>query len=143
MENKYYIPELKEFFVGFEYEYITVNDEFVKNIYGSDKPEDTEQMDIGLIKRILKENIGEIRTKYLDKDDIESIGFKNIKDNLYKSIKTYLGVSTGDDKKLCILMNAQDICIYYLSNRGEEYIKYEGQCKNLSKLKMYLEDIGV
>lgn len=63
MENKYYTPEINEFYVGYKYE-----------VYNS------------LLGRWIKEEVQsnecfcdlqgeEIRTKYLDKQDIESLGW--------------------------------------------------------------------
>lgn len=64
MVDKYYTPELEEFHVGFEYEMRVENEWFYRNVI--------PQWD-GL-KSMIKEN--SIRVKYLDREDIESFGFK-------------------------------------------------------------------
>jgi len=87
-DELYYTPKLEEFHVGFEYEYLGLPDglggdaQWIKDIFGSVKPDDTEQMDFDTIKAICNspEVKNEIRVKYLDNDDIEellkSIGIK-------------------------------------------------------------------
>ena len=64
--NKYYTPSIEEFHVGFECE-IKIGDHW-KNIKAI---EDIEEM---LIYGIPKPNNS--RVKYLDKDDIESLGWE-------------------------------------------------------------------
>ena len=67
MEDKrYYVPELKEFHVGFEFEDWDVKEDenWVKRIVS----------ERGFIKHPHCEN----RVKYLDREDIESLGFKFI-----------------------------------------------------------------
>ena len=75
-ENKYYVPEIEEFHVGFEYEYLTIDGNWVFDIFGSSKPSDTEQMDFEIVKKICKECPGDIKVKCLDKEDIERFGLK-------------------------------------------------------------------
>lgn len=78
MENNlYYTPTIEEFHIGFEYEYmngdlwekskITIQD------YKSDGP-DYERSDSWFQEEILG-GIRTIRVKYLDKEDIESLGW--------------------------------------------------------------------
>lgn len=81
MENKYYQPTLDEFHVGFEYE------ELINNDMLSIRP-DNHVDDIQWYKTKLSDNyisFGElpskikyeqVRVKYLDKEDIESLGFE-------------------------------------------------------------------
>lgn len=77
--NKYYTPSLEEFYIGFEYEQYNYDD---KKFY-SDTIVDCDFMSSDLkytsdngfttiIEEIKKEYI---RVKYLDKEDIESLGF--------------------------------------------------------------------
>lgn len=66
--NKYYTPTIEEFHVGFEYE-IDYGDEWVSET----------QFD-GFLHNKKLENI---RVKYLDKEDIESLGFESIGSGWY------------------------------------------------------------
>ena len=92
MESKYYTPEIEEFHVGFEYEYKeTFLDGTVKSKEQFDNAKWVESIssigDSPYVHRALSGKIadnkrGGIRVKYLDKEDIESFGFKkSIKDS--------------------------------------------------------------
>ncbi len=68
MESKYYIPELSEFYVGFEYE----------EYDASWQPAILDFRDLDVIDDEIREGV--IRVKYLDREDIESLGWKFIKE---------------------------------------------------------------
>lgn len=77
MENKYYIPSIEEFHVGFEYEELEMGskEKFNKTILDEwdglsgyiDGTTDLYEIARGRKK---------VRVKYLDKEDIESLGFE-------------------------------------------------------------------
>ena len=74
MESKYYTPDIAEFYVGFEYEQIEIvgksgyyEQDWVNTICTAGFG--TFDEDIGDL------NDGYIRVKYLDREDIESLGF--------------------------------------------------------------------
>lgn len=82
MENKYYTPAIDEFCVGFEYEYNRFNVDLYK--------QDTENLEFLPTNTWVKKTVGSnfilcysaeylkqnlLRVKYLDKTDIESLGF--------------------------------------------------------------------
>lgn len=143
MKGKYYTPNIEEFHVGFEVEILDIinwpksnKEEWKKHICS---PREFYQP---LNFRCILENPEDYRVKFLDKEDLETLGFTyNEKQDYYVSEKTYRGISTGDDKKLIIDYDFADnhMVIYYKSNRGEEYIKFEGTIKNLTELKMILK----
>ena len=85
MENKYYTPTIDEFYVGFEYEYNRFNVDLYK--------QDTENLEFLPTNTWVKKTVGSnfilcysaeylkqnlLRVKYLDKTDIESLGFVDI-----------------------------------------------------------------
>ena len=76
--DKYYTPEISEFFVGFEYETSYLQD------YDTWKKEILEEDDAGYFHSIYFGDAvpTEFRVKYLSKEDIESLGFK-FKTDLY------------------------------------------------------------
>lgn len=80
MESKYYIPKIDEFHVGFEYEFKNLEDISSNCIYNSLDfiGWDNGWKDEDLVSH-LQEHIdyGNIRVKYLDKEDINSLGFKD------------------------------------------------------------------
>ena len=83
MENKYYTPELEEFYVGFEY-YTTTHpvsmEEFspyVKGEFDHNTFEREFNIDTDSSGEIIKIGVPScIKVKYLDTKDIESLGFK-------------------------------------------------------------------
>ena len=123
MDNKYYIPSIEEFHVGFEYEILTnytkENEkwEFVNN------PFTIERLEIFIENK-------HVRVKYLDKDDIESLGFK------------FTDAFGYTNKRHCIIPvndirgdNFYEICLYL----SPKIVYYCGEIKNISRLKMILE----
>jgi hypothetical protein len=70
-DAKYYTPTVEEFYVGFEYEFRTLKEWEERKI---DEVYDGYYCTLGSVKEGLKED--RIRVKYLDKEDIESLGFK-------------------------------------------------------------------
>lgn len=83
-ESKYYIPEIEEFCVGFEYE-ITSGYEWVKKSFCH------EQFNTFLYQHLDNAiNQQYVRVKFLDREDIESLGWKwidkkNSGKNFYES----------------------------------------------------------
>ena len=87
MNNKYYTPEIEEFHVGFEYEQFGKYTEFKVGLntagYYSKigetietigwKPKLCDEFDFKDLEEYLEKGL--IRTKYLDQEDIESLGF--------------------------------------------------------------------
>ena len=66
--NKYYTPKVEEFHVGFEYEYF---------IMEGWQPVAYHPSDMAEAERFLETLYSnKIRVKYLDREDIESLGFK-------------------------------------------------------------------
>ena len=70
--SEYYTPEIEEFHVGFEYEWLNENNDWVK--------EDTP---IEITKEGFEEQTYGLRVKYLDREDIESLGFTDYKHSAY------------------------------------------------------------
>jgi hypothetical protein len=87
MYTKYYTPTLEEFHIGFEYEFLEWNHTIWTNeIFKQDSHiaiYDDGEYSCDL-ESYLKAN--RIRVKYLDKEDIESLGFKNIGDKLLEGV---------------------------------------------------------
>jgi hypothetical protein len=90
MEPKYYIPELSEFYVGFEFEFFNkekwkVSEDFSYLFLKDDTDTVSE------VNENIKE--GKIRVKFLDRQDIEELGWK------YSSIAQKYGIVTEEDEK--------------------------------------------
>ena len=142
MGAKYYIPAISEFHVGFEYEHCHSSIRFVMlDLRTGDRTNETEPKEIWK-KSVFTGNEfdvwkysfkfddslrdGQIRVKYLDKEDIESLGFtQTIEDQYYK-----------DDFELLI---DDDLFIQIIKDDG---FIFQGAIKNKSELKRILKMIG-
>lgn len=134
-ESKYYAPDVEEFHVGFEYEreepYLGVWDECEVEEYFSFKH--------------FNKYSEEFRVKYLDKEDIESLGFKLVKE--YKYFLEFTK-QLDDGCVLNIMVHRdfiyKDIYIYETYIRSEDYEenKFEGNIRNKSELIRVLKQIN-
>lgn len=135
MESKYYAPNISEFYSGFEFEQIEIvgksgysEEDWVKNIctpgFGA-VDEDIDNLDDDYI-----------RVKYLDKSDIESLGFRasTTENHLY-----YLG-----DVSLQLHVNGELTISYYNEfNEGWRTAVEQIIIKNKSELIKLLKQLNV
>ncbi len=172
MENKYYTPEIEEFHVGFECEHNTMtitpamfdfspNGE-VKKLY--DKSEEIwekktwEPEDNFLWFNIRVDAEGcktfstpdNIRVKYLDREDIESLGFEF----KGKALRSFFEMECQFDlpdtdsfwcKTLKIQLDEKHRTVKiegYIASACEEETLFTGSCKNKSELKKILKMVG-
>lgn len=131
-DNKYYVPELEEFCVGFEYEYLTKEDVWHKDVFGSEKPLDSEQMPFNLVKAILKRFPAEIRVKRLCGKDIESLGFVADRDLCYFRIP-------NDTRKIDLFYTGSKI----ITIRIDTTQVFDGKVKNKTELKKLMKMLGI
>jgi hypothetical protein len=122
--SKYYTPEIEEFHVGFEYQF-RIGSSWVDMVYTSAH---------GLEGRILTDLV---RVKYLDREDIESLGFK------------YLKKGWGDESLVFRLNKSVGYELYFrgrgschITNSNEKVL-FDGTIKNKSELKKVLKMIGI
>ena len=127
-ENKYYTPNIEEFYVGFEYEYST----------GANKWKHSKCVKSDFRELQWHIDNGFRRVKYLDKEDIESLGFSSTdpKSNYYSSIVGHSSMSMfsrddWDNTRWCIRDDTFDIILFL------------GEIKNKSELKKVLKMIGI
>jgi hypothetical protein len=122
-EIKYYIPEIEEFYVGFEFEYESYEDYWKKSIFRFDN--DYGLNNLSLIINWLDNK--EIRVKYLDKEDIENLGWEYLDDDrityIYSKDNYELQYSL-DDKIISILERINNttgnrVVIYPIKNKSE------------------------
>jgi len=142
--EKYYTPAIEEFHVGFECEYA----EYLKGLRDLNWDTSTEE-DFGEFKQTVYEgeNIltfgrrGMVRVKYLDTEDIESLGFHY--DGAYNWFSS---------KSLAVIHNAHVIIknnycekmleVILLYGNSSEEVVFSGIIKNKSELKKLLKQIG-
>ena len=159
-DNKYYTPELKEFHIGFEYEFhgmTTGGLVFMdfKNNKSSTVHEPTNKVwnkEIVNLDLMYSRSLSDIdkliidkkiRVKYLDKKDIESQGYihKKYKQDEYSEMRIYIG------KKFEVQFFGWDISVEnkHLRGRIDIYLQdepfFRGTVKNISKFKEVLETI--
>jgi hypothetical protein len=160
MNDKYYIPDISEFYFGFEYQtnYDRKGDwrTFIFDSFN-------EYVDVGmdgeLYEYTLQSEIdsGEIRVKYLDREDIENLGFKKmeknnwvgwhdyyLKDTLLGSIPYYLYCTLhvpimDNNYKIIVHRNDNYNKIEEEIKKGESEVVYVGNIKNKSELKKLLK----
>ena len=127
--NKYYTPNLEEFCVGFEFEDSYGDGEYAKN--------SIDQLNIkDVIGSFLKKEV-DIRVKYLDSEDIESLGFKYCKKSDLATIYSYKDYFIA-------YYNSGHISITEIGEMcRRDTILFNGRIKNKSELKRILKMIGV
>ncbi len=135
MENKYYTPTIEEFHVGFEYEVLALpGDEWVKvkltkdNFYLN-------------IDRVLN-HIDQCRVKYIDKEDIESLGYECL-----------LGSPKRYEYKDYMMYNFNKYNVFTIkikrsfSKYGEVFVSFdvlfEGSIKNKSELIKIMKQLNI
>jgi hypothetical protein len=147
MEFKYYTPDISEFYVGFEYERMNGPD--------WEKSELTNVDCWGTIARGYENEFEEIdslirsvRVKYLDKEDIESLGFKFTfqeyggtasivgSNNKERNSSEFIGIQFEDDWQY--ILNGPTIKLY--NNDGR---LFSGIIKNKSELIKLLKQIEI
>lgn len=127
MKNKYYTPEIEEFHVGFKYESKNVDTKnWDKELVGD--VEDLSECHHGLsIEGLLTAEY--IRVKYLDKEDIESLGFIKWADRENYDLGEYQLHKN----------NNLNISIY----DGVANLIFIGDIKNKSELKKLLKQLNI
>lgn len=129
--DKYYTPKIEEFHVGFEYEEQVDRDEWITITI-------EEVCEFEFIADDLEHNQGaSIRVRYLDQEDLESLGFKYISGDYRKEFKKnnmWIVVRSGDNYPI------PDLCIY--RHIGDSWC-FSGIVKNKSELKVLLKQLEV
>jgi len=145
MNNQYYTPTIEEFYVGFEYEY-----EDTPNIWIKTKVKSalTDYDQYSIQQQSISNKT--TRIKYLDKEDIESLGFafkgKAMRSFFEKDCHFYLP-DTYSFWCSCLKIQLDEEfrtvkieC--YVPSIGEDETLFLGKCKNKSELKKILNQIG-
>lgn len=139
-ENKYYIPEISEFFVGFRY--------LFRRSLGVpyESYEITEHASFSLIQEAIYNDF--VKVKYLSKEDIEEEGCvfdkKHGKSELVLTFKKQLDEHRWVEIDTPESFDNEDthtvICIH---TQGDVQSMFQGDIKNRSELKRILKMIGV
>ena len=139
-ENKYYIPELSEFYYGFEYELLKPDNKYYKRIFGKDIIDNYELDEFNDDLTKIAHSIS--RVKYLDKEDIESLG--------WEFIKQHPGTTSFDFEKEEYSLNFDpefgekwNLRIYDGEDQDSEFNYFSGFIKNKSELVKLLKQLEI
>lgn len=137
--SKYYTPTIDEFYVGFEYETSYLQD------YNVWKKEILEKNEIEYFfsSYIKDASPIEFRVKYLDKKDIESLGFKEVSKKWF-SINPSGKLGYWVEVILDYRWYSDNNEIRISGRRGNEMEKlFIGGIKNKSELKKLLKQLNI
>ena len=155
MENsKYYTPSLNEFHTGFEYEvYVPEKEIWSKEVFFLN----TSHINVIKYVDIQDENTLErARVKYLDKEDIEKLGFKDtlLKHDTTAIFKSDYKTSRGQEIGLLYTYNS-NWCLIFAGDFGRTEWEegkntyqvngnlFAGFVKNKSELKKILKMLNI
>ena len=160
-ENKYYVPEIDEFFVGFEFEEWE-NPSFTNEEWIAKKIEyftDLEYVCIPEVDKHLENYVlgtSLFRVKRLDKQDLVELGFKyteqypiilDIKENLFvkKSTEFEDFIITMEDGNVNISVKKDILLTAIPSDKKywDLYCLFRGEIKNKSELIKVLKMLGI
>jgi hypothetical protein len=140
-ENKYYIPEISEFYIGFEYNgWIQDQGPYIFSINDSLK-----EIQEGI-------NLMAITVKYLDKEDIESLGFEFIKVNEYifsgdgssEIYRIYHSSNKAQWYELLMFENYNKVWVDLVHTQaGVKMSFFKGTIKNKSELKKLMKQLNI
>lgn len=139
MENKYYTPEISEFYSGFEYELLGHSGKMVPGGITQKWEKLEYSLDASYLndEDSLKELLDceEIRVKYLDQSDIEELGF----------IPDPSGERYFEKEEYQLYLNIHPIhnITIYTSEYGDIKIIFQGTIKNKSELKKVLNMLNI
>lgn len=138
MESKYYTPTIEEFYVGFEYEILE------NGIWNKETINESNDRDYGntiiTTPYELEVKDTDVRVKFLDREDIESLGwkFKEIEKGMLSNrpifeFKTYLLNFDRNEHGIWLLITDEYV----------EYQHFSGQVKNKSELKKLMQMLNI
>lgn len=138
-DSRYYTPSIEEFHVGFEYEFQTLKGWEKKTFNANDGGYYNNVSEIQ--EGLSEENI---RVKYLDREDIESLGFEFFEppegktkiDDYFRMTKTY-----PQGKIEYRLRTIGDWTSIWSEDTNDTY--FDGTIKNKSQLKQILQWTGI
>ena len=139
MESKYYTPSLEEFHVGFEFETSYLED------YDTWKKVILEFDDFGFYTSTweVDSNPTEFRVKFLDQEDIESLGWRFEKQHAgTEELQFTMDFKNpSDDLGLDYDLESHYLRISWYGNG--DVTRFSGRVKNKSELKRLLKQLSI
>lgn len=127
--NKYYTPEIEEFHIGFEYEWLDENGNWNK-----------ESTPTKISKEGYEDQLYGLRVKYLDREDIESLGFKMYKQHAGLTLMEF----ESNDSRHNITFDANFGEKWNITIADKfDFIYFHGFIKNKSELKKLLSQLSI
>lgn len=131
-QNKYYTPSIEGFHIGFEYE-VNQSNNIPTYGYPSYKKEILDRNNLKYLDNRLNSNL--IRVKYLNKEDIESLGWEHIGGKLaVDSLQEYC-ISNF------ILYHSEKNSTFLSIDKGNQI--FRGRIKNKSELKKLMSQLDI
>jgi hypothetical protein len=125
-ENKYYTPSIDEFHVGFKYQELDSNDVWVDKVFYS---------------LLLDFNINYVRVKYLDKEDIKSLGW--IEKSEFDNDETKQSY-WNPEKEVMLTMFNEDYKVRIAGGTNTpRFLFFHGTIKNKSELKKLIKQLNI
>jgi hypothetical protein len=161
MDNKYYIPTIDEFHVGFRYEisYVVTYTDGRENKYTPWKKKVADTMILKMVKNNVYEkwdytSAAFFRAKYLDRDDIEELGWTyKGKHYYYKQDEWYEIPCDKYSNYYLHKYNDSDIgrggfTIIQASPdgyslQGDDIFKFDGDIKNYNEFKFLMSRLSI
>lgn len=140
MEKKYYLPEVEEFYVGFQFEGVDIDDDICCHLwkqYTVISPRQLFNVEYWIDQE-------EVRVKVLDREDIEDFGFQpmipiNVDDPFYP-VNEWL-IDTINNSWHIVKSKTGEYQINY-GMFGSNKVYFNGTLRNKSELKRVLKLIG-
>ena len=146
MSDKHYIPSIEEFHVGFEYETHEISRDESGSKEGNYDRWEPRIADKKKLEFIWKYGVKGIRVKYLDSEDIESLGFVFTGESIDKWFKLEGSFDIGSwtSYKIVLHFNESDNSVFiYADDRGSEEVLFNGILKNKSELARLLKQLNI
>ena len=142
--NKYYTPEIEEFHQGFEYERwhnsAYTPEKYIKEVFEFVDKDDVWNDDITNMLACSYNNGDTLRVKYLDQEDIESLGWKRDKQLYY--MNNWILFYDNQNHKLSIIVKDPSLNKEMLVNLKTTEVSYI-TIKNKSELKKLMKQLNI
>ena len=142
MNSKYYTPEIEEFHVGFEFQHLNYEGRLISNDLNQKVEWHEEICDWEWLDMICddfehdKKEIRKYRVKYLDKEDIESLGWGD-----YIPPQEYNHVWKKGNFWISVWFNNEIPKVRITFNNL--FFLFDGKIKNKSELKKLMQQLEI